>query len=247
MSKPIKVLWTREDDIQHDFYHFPSAQHVKVGIDENKKVNAWLHRSVFPTIGGTSNADSKAPDGAELSMGMIDLPYAIDNVCCETQEAKVKTRIGWLRSVANIHHAYAVGCTLDEIAEARGIDPIQNTLDLLGGDRNIDLASLSSEFWNYSEKLEDFPWSTARFRKVIETAKEKSDWGKSFSKGSGQGFAAHRSFLTYVACVVEVTVDANNKIRIPKVTYAVDCGVPVNPERIKAQFEGGAAFAASLA
>lgn len=247
MGKPIKILWTREDDIQHDFYHFPSAQHLKVGIDENNKVNAWLHRSVFPTIGGTSNADSKEPDGAELSMGMIDLPFAIENVCCETQEAKVKTRIGWLRSVANIHHAFAVGCTLDEIAEARGMDAIQNTLDLLGEDRNIDFSKLTSEFWNYSEKLEDFPWSTARFKKVIETAREKSDWGKKFPKGSGQGFAAHRSFLTYVACVVEVTVDANNKIRIPKVTYAVDCGVPVNPERIKAQFEGGAAFAASLA
>ena len=111
----------------------------------------------------------------------------------------------------------------------------------------IDFASLTSEFWNYGEKIEDFPWSTARFRNVIETAKQKSNWGKNLPKGSGQGFAAHRSFLTYVACVVEVTVDGKNKIRIPKVDYVVDCGVPVNPERIKAQFEGGAAFAASLA
>ena len=87
MGTPIKILWTREDDIQHDFYHFPSAQHVKVGIDENNKVTSWLHRSVFPPIGGTSDAIEEA-SGAELSMGMIDLPYAIDNVCCETQEAK---------------------------------------------------------------------------------------------------------------------------------------------------------------
>ena len=247
MGTPVKILWTREDDIQHDFYHFPAAQHLKVGIDENNKVTSWLHRSVFPPIDGTSNAASKEASGAELSMGMIDLPYAIDNVCCETQEATVKTRIGWLRSVANIHHAYAVGCTLDEVAKARGVDPIQNTLDLLGSDRAIDFTSLAAEFWNYSEKLEEFPWSTARFRHVIETAREKSSWGKTLPKGSGQGFAAHRSFLTYVACVVEVTVDANNKIRIPKVDYVVDCGIPVNPERIKAQFEGGATFAASLA
>src|SRR5688572_4319716 len=247
MGTPVKILWTREDDIQHDFYHFPSAQHIKVGIDENNKVTAWLHRSIFPPIDGTSNSQVKEASGAELSMGMIDLPFAIENVCCETQEANVKTRIGWLRSVANIHHAYAVGCTLDEVAEARRVDPIQNTLDLLGSDRNIDFNSLTSEFWNYNEKLEDYPWSTARFRTVIETAKEKSKWGKNLPKGSGQGFAAHRSFLTYVACVVEVTVDANNKIRIPKVDYVVDCGIPVNPDRIKAQFEGGAAFAASLA
>ncbi|HEY5745897.1 MAG TPA: molybdopterin cofactor-binding domain-containing protein [Chryseolinea sp.] len=247
MGTPVKILWTREDDIQHDFYHFPAAQHLKVGLDENNKVTSWLHRSVFPPIDGTSDAKAKEASGAELSMGMIDLPYAIENVCCETQEATVKTRIGWLRSVANIHHAYAVGCTLDEVAQARGVDAIQNTLDLLGSDRSIDFNSLTSEFWNYSEKLEEFPWSTARFRTVIETAREKSNWGKTLPKGSGQGFAAHRSFLTYVACVVEVAIDANNKIRIPKVDYVVDCGIPVNPERIKAQFEGGAAFAASLA
>ena len=247
MGTPVKILWTREDDIQHDFYHFPAAQHLKVGIDENNKVTSWLHRSVFPPIDGTSDSKAKEASGAELSMGMIDMPYAIENVCCETQEATVKTRIGWLRSVANIHHAYAVGCTFDEVAHARGVDPIQNALDLLGSDRSIEFNSLTTEFWNYGEKLEDFPWSTARFRKVIETAREKSNWGKSLPKGSGQGFAAHRSFLTYVACVVEVTVDANNKIRIPKVDYVVDCGTPVNPERIKAQFEGGAAFAASLA
>ncbi|HEX5169743.1 MAG TPA: molybdopterin cofactor-binding domain-containing protein [Cyclobacteriaceae bacterium] len=247
MGTPVKILWTREDDVQHDFYHFPSAQYLKVGIDGNNNVTSWLHRSVFPPIGGTFDAKNKEASGAELSMGMIDLPYAIENVSCETQEAEAKIRIGWLRSVANIHHAYAVGCTLDEIAEARGVDPIQNLLDLIGGDRMIDFNSLTSEFWNYNEKLEDYPWSTARFKNVIETAKEKSGWGKSLPKGSGQGFAAHRSFLTYVACVVEVTVDGNNRIRIPKVDYVVDCGVPVNPERIKAQFEGGAAFAAGLA
>ena len=247
MGTPVKILWTREDDIQHDFYHFPAAQHLKVGIDENNKVTSWLHRSVFPPIDGTSDAKAKEATGAELSMGMIDLPYAIENVCCETQEAIVRTRIGWLRSVANVHHAYAVGCTLDEVAQARGVDPIQNALDLLGDDRTIDFNALTAEFWNYGEKSEDFPWSTARFRHVIETAKKKSNWGKSLPKGSGRGFAAHRSFLTYVACVVEVTVAANNKIRIPKVDYVVDCGIPVNPERIKSQFEGGAAFAASLA
>ena len=244
---PIKILWTREDDIQHDFYHFPSAQHLKVGIDSNNKVTSWLHRSVFPPIGGTSDAKEKEPSGAELSMGMIDLPYAIDNICCETHEAPVKTRIGWLRSVANIHHAYAVGCTLDEVAHARGVDPIQNVLDLLGSDRTIDFNALTPEFWHYDEKLEEYPWSTARFRTVIETAREKSGWGKKLPKGSGQGFAAHTSFLTYVACVVEVVVDANNRIRIPKVDYVVDCGVAVNPERIRSQFEGGAAFAAGLA
>ena len=247
MGSPVKILWTREDDIQHDFYHFPSAQYLKVGIDDNNKVNAWLHRSTFPPIGGTADAKNSEPSGFELSMGMVDLPYAIDNICCESQNSKAKIRIGWLRSVANIHHAFAVGSMVDEIAQVRGVDPVQNILDMLGEDRKIDFKALSPEFWNYNESAEDFPWDTARFRKVIETAKEKSNWGKSLPKGSGQGISVHRSFLTYVACVVEVTVDENNKIKIPKVDYVVDCGIPVNPERIKSQFEGGATFAASLA
>jgi len=247
IGAPVKVLWTREDDIQHGFYHSPSAQHVKVGIDDNNKVTAWLHRSVFPSIGGTADPKSIEPSGGELSLGMIDLPYAIDNISCETQEAKTQIRIGWMRSVSNIHHAFAIGCTIDEIAQARGMDPIQNILDLLGQDRMIDPKLLGVENSNYGEKIEDFPWNTARFKKVIETAKEKSNWGKMLPKGSGQGIAVHRSFLTYVACVVEVTVDEKNKINISKVDYAVDCGVPVNPERIKAQFEGGASFAAGIA
>ncbi len=244
---PVKVFWTREDDLQHDFYHFPSAQYLKVGIDENNKVNAWLHRSVFPSILGTVNAQAKEPSGFEVSMGMIDMPYDIENVSCETQQVSTQIRIGWLRSVANIHHLFAVGCTLDEVAEARGVDPVQNLLDLLGADRKIDFNSLTQEFFNYNEKLEDFPWDTARFRNVIETAREKSSWATSLPKGSGRGIAAHRSFLTYVACVVQVTVDENNKIVISKVDYVVDCGIPVNPERIRSQFEGGATFATGLA
>jgi isoquinoline 1-oxidoreductase beta subunit len=247
IGAPVKLLWTREDDIQHDFFHFPAAQHLKVGIDENNKVTSWLHRSVFPTIGGTATAMAKEPSGGELSMGMVDLPFAIDNFSSETQEAKVKIRIGWLRSVANIHHAFAVGSMLDEVAIARNANPVQNLLDMLGPDRIIDVKTLGADFSNYGEKPEDFPWDTRRFRKVIETAKEKSNFGKSLPKGSGQGFAAHRSFLTYVACVVEVAVADNKKIKITKVDYVVDCGIPVNPERIKSQFEGGAAFAASLA
>src|SRR6187549_113036 len=86
MGTPIKILWTREDDIQHGFYHFPSAQYLKVGIDENNKVSSWLHRSVFPSIDGTANPAAVEPSAGELSLGMIDLPYAIDNISCETQE-----------------------------------------------------------------------------------------------------------------------------------------------------------------
>lgn len=247
IGAPVKILWTREDDIQHDFFHAPSAQYMKVGIDKDNKVNAWLHRSVFPSIGGTAVEQSNEPSGGELSLGMIDMPFDIKNVRCETQVAPTKIRIGWLRSVSNIQHAFAIGSMMDEIATVRGVDPVQNLLDMIGADRKIEFASLTKELENYGEKQDDFPWEVARFKRIIEVAKEKSNWGKQLPKGSGQGIAVHRSFLTYVACVVEVNVDENNKITIPKVDYVVDCGVAVNPERIKSQFEGGASFATSIA
>lgn len=243
---PIKLLWTREDDIQHDYYHANCAQHLSVGIDGSGKVTSWLHRTVFPSIGSTVDAKANEPSGGELSQGVLDMPYDIPNVSCQTGEAHAQVRVGWLRSVCNINHAFAIGCTLDEVAEARGADPAQNLLDLLGQDRNIDMASLSKDFSNYGEKLEDYPWNVARFKNVIEQVKKMSGWGKSMPTGSGIGIAAHRSFLSYVACVVEAKV-VDGKIKIPKVYYAVDCGVPVNPERIKAQFEGGAVFGASIA
>lgn len=247
VGAPIKLLWTREDDLQHDFYHFSCAQHLQVGLDTDKNVTAWLHRSSFPPIDGTTNLEAMQPAAFEVSMGLVDMPYDIKNVCCETLETAAKIRIGWLRSVANINHAFAVGCTLDEVAEARGMDPIDNVLDLLGEDRQIDFPSLTDDFWNYNEEVDQFPWDTGRLRGVINEVRSKSGWGREMATGHGMGFAAHRSFLTYVACVVEVAVDDEGRIKIPMVHYAVDCGVPVNPERIMAQFEGGAAFATSLA
>ena len=244
---PIRIVWTREDDIQHDFYHAPSAQYIKVGISKDNKVTGWLHRSVFPSIIGTADPKVSEPVGFELSLGMIDMPFAISNVRCETGIAPTKTRIGWLRSVCNIQHAFAVCSMADEIAHARGMDPVDNLMDLIGDDRMIDLKALTPEFGNYNEKLEDFPWETTRWKNVLKIAKEKSSWGKKLPKGSGQGVAVHRSFLTYVACVVEITVDDQNKIKIKKVDYVVDCGTAVNPERVKSQFEGGATFSTSIA
>lgn len=242
---PVKLIWTREDDVQHDYLHACSAQHIKVGLSADNKVMAWNHHSVFPSIGGTSSAEAIEPSGQELGLGMIDFPYDIPNICCETHVAKAHTRIGWLRSVCNIQHAFAIGSMLDEVATARKMDPVENLLQLLGADRRIPFDELMPEFFNYSEPIADFPAETARMKNVINLVAEKSKWGKSLPSGSGQGICAHRSFLTYVACVVEVAVGENNTLTIPEVHYAVDCGVVVNRDRVISQFEGGAVYALS--
>ncbi len=243
---PIKLIWTREDDLRHDFFHACSVQHIKVAFDAKKKVTGWEHRSIFPSIGGT--VDAKATDPTwELQLGMVDMPFDIPAVSCQSYDSPVNTRIGWLRSVNNIQHAFAIGSMVDEIAAYRQVDPVQNLIDLMGPDRNIPFNDLVSGFSNYGEPLDQFPWNTARMKNVIKLAAEKSGWGKSLPKGHGMGIYAHCSFLTYVACVVHVAVDASGAISIPEVYYAVDCGTVVNKNSVTNQFEGGAVFSSGLA
>jgi isoquinoline 1-oxidoreductase beta subunit len=244
---PIKLIWTREDDLQHDFLHACSVQYIKVAFDKQKKVTGWNHRSVFPPIGGTTSAKETEPSAGELQLGMVDFPYDIPVISCESHEAPAKTRIGWLRSVSNIQHAFAIGCMLDEIAAYRKVDPVANLLELLGPDRDIPFNKLIEGYENYNEPLEQFPWSTKRLKNVIQMVAEKSGWGKAMPKGHGLGICAHRSFLTYVACVVHVAVDANGKISMPEVHYAADCGIVVNTNSVRNQFEGGAVFASGAA
>ena len=244
---PIKLIWTREDDVQHDFYASGSIQHIKAAFDKDKNVIGWNHRSVFPSISGTANPNAKEPSNGEISQGLLDVPYNIPNFCLETGTAKAQARIGWMRSVANVQHAFAIGTMMDQVAEYRGMDAVESALDLLGDGRILDLSSIVDIYGNYNEPLEDYPWDTGRLRGVIETVASKSNWGKSLPKGKGQGFTVHRSFLTYVACVVEVDMTENGKLKIPEVHYAVDCGLAVNRDGVKAQFEGGANFALSAA
>ena len=248
LGMPIKVMWTREDDLTNDFFHACSVQNVRVAFDKEKKVIGWYHRSAFPPIGGTATDKEIEPSAGETQLGLVDFPYDIPNIQCESVEARAKTRIGWLRSVSNIQQAFAVGSMLDEIAAYRGIDPVANLIELLGADRNIAFNELvKDKYENYGEPLEKFPWSTKRFRGVIELARDKSGWGKQLPKGHGMGICAHKSFLTYVACVVHVAVDDKGKISIPELHYAVDCGIAVNRNSVINQFEGGAVFALTSA
>lgn len=245
---PVRVQWTREDDIHHDFYHSHSAQRIVATLDSSNKLTGWNHHTVFPAIGATGNAAELHPSTMELELGCRDFPYEVPHIRIETHESVAHTRIGWLRSVSNIHHAFAIHTMMDEIAEARGLDPVENALDLFGEDKNLTFeGELEGGFGNYGEKLEDFPWNTGRMKKVIQDVAAKSNWKAQRDAGKFVGFAAHKSFLTYVACVVVVAKDANGQLTIPEVHYSVDCGIGVNTDRIKSQFEGGAQFATSLA
>ena len=247
LGKPVKVVWTREDDIHFDYYHSVAALYMKAGLDQGGKPVAWLQRSVFPSINSTFAEGVKSGSAGELGMGFTDTPYALPNLRAENGEAVNHVRIGWLRSVANIYHAFAVCSFADELAHAAGRDPKDYLLELIGPPRLVDLKAQGVDYPNMGP-IETYPVDTARLRKVIELVAEKSDWGKRrLPKGHALGIAAHRSFLSYIATVVEVAVSPDGKISIPRVDTAVDAGMIVSPDRVRSQFEGAAVFGASLA
>ncbi len=247
-GKPVKVVWSREDDLQFDTYHSVAAMYLKASVGADGKPTAWLQRSTFPPIASTFDANALTADAGEIGLGWSDLPYAIPNHRAENGEAKTHVRIGWLRSVCNVFHAYAEHSFADELAHAAGKDPREYVLSLLGPDRVIPKSELAKDYTNYDADYEAYPIDVARFRRVLEIATEKAGWGKKKNGNSfGMGLAIHRSFLTYVAAVVQVEMDKNGKVKIGRVDYAVDAGTIVNPEMARQQFEGAAVFSASLA
>jgi isoquinoline 1-oxidoreductase beta subunit len=245
LGAPVKVQWTREDDIHNGFLHTVSVERIEAGLDKSGKVIAWRHRSVAPSIASTFAAGAVHQAPFEIGMGLVDMPFEIANISCENPEAAAHTRIGWFRSVSNIPHAFAVQSMVGEIAHATGRDQKETLLDLIGSPRIVkpDVKDL----WNYGEPQESYPIDTARLRKVVELVAEKGKWGRKVPKGHGLGIAVHRSFVSYIATIVEVAIDDKGKLTVPRVDTAIDCGTYVNPERIASQIEGAAIMGLSLA
>jgi len=182
-------------------------------------------------------------------MGFVDNPFDIPNLRCENGEAEAHTRIGWFRSVSNIPHAFAVQTMVAEIAAATNRDPKEMLLELIGKPRIVDPRKSPDvkDFWNYGDPFEVYPIDTARLRGVVELVAAKADWGKPLPPRHGLGIAVHRSFLSYIATVVEAAVDEKGTLTVPRVWTAIDAGFVVNPERIHSQMEGSAVMGYALA
>jgi isoquinoline 1-oxidoreductase beta subunit len=245
-GRPVKVVWSREDDIRFDYFNAVAAMYMKAALDTKGMPTTWLQRSVFPPITSIYDVNAVYGDPGHLQQGWTDIPYDIPNLRVENGPAPAHVRIGWLRSVANIYHAFAVQTFTDELAHRAGRDRAEYLLELIGPPRILDLKN--TDYPNYGADSATYPWETGRLRRVTEMVAEKSGWGKrKMGKGAGLGIATHRSFLTYVATVVEVEVNDQGDIRIPRVDTVVDAGLVVNPEVVRAQFEGAAVFGTSVA
>jgi isoquinoline 1-oxidoreductase beta subunit len=243
---PVKLTWTREDDLQHGYYHTVSVERLEAGLDAAGRPIGWLHRSAAPTIGSIFAPDPKHELPLELGMGLVNTPFAVPNLRIENPEAPAHVRIGWFRAVSNVPHAFAVQSFVAELAHAAGRDPKDYLLELIGPPRRIDPTDLG-DAWNHGEDPARYPIDTGRLRRVVEAAAQGIGWGRPMPAGRGLGIAGHYSFVSYVAVAAEVEVDAAGALSVPRVDIAVDCGPQVNPERIRSQMEGAVVMGLGLA
>jgi isoquinoline 1-oxidoreductase subunit beta len=227
VGAPVKVQWTREDDMQHDYYRPASHHHVQAGIDAEGKLVAWHHRFAAPSIEAYFSPNSRKPWDSE-SGGLDDLPYAIPNIGVDFALVSSVVPRGWWRSVEHSINSFVINSFMDEIAHELKRDPIELQLSLLPPGMKNDKNS------------KEYPFEADRLRRVIETVRDASGWGK---PGKARGFAAQWSFLSYAAQVAEVSPEG----KVERIVCAVDCGVPVNPDGIVAQVEGGIVYGLTAA
>ena len=232
INAPVQVVWTREDDIRHSFYHSTCTQHIKGSLDKNGQVTGWLHRVAFPSIVSSFKPLSDYASGFELGQGFINNPYQIPNFRFENAKAEAQIRIGWMRSVIHIHSGFGINSFVDELAAKAGKDPLAFHLDLLGKDQ-------------VEKGKSDFPFESRRLKNVLTTVTQKANWGKKLPEGHGLGFAVHYSFYSYVATVVEVSTN-DDKIKVENIWTAIDCGLVLNKDNVINQLEGAAIFGMSL-
>jgi isoquinoline 1-oxidoreductase beta subunit len=233
VKAPVQVVWSREDDIQHSFYHAQSAQYLKGSLDNFGKVTGWLHRTAFPSILSSFKPFSNYAAGFELGQGFTNLPYDIPNFQLENAKAESHVRIGWMRSVYNIISGFGVNSFVDELAVASQKDPIEFRMDLIGRDR-------------IASKKSPHPYDSSRMKNVLKEVQKMSKFGQPLPEGHGMGIAIHYSFYSYVATAVEVSVQ-NNKVKVENVYTVLDCGLYVNKDAVINQMEGSAIFGMSIA
>ena len=230
-DRPVHVMFTREDDIRHDYYHTMSEMHLEAAVDDNGRPTAWLGRVAYPSIGSTFNPGALMPGGA--GQGFQDIPFDIPNIQVEICKAKGHVRIGWLRAVNHIHQNFAVSSFVDELAHHAARNPKDYLLDLLGEDRHLTGRGIQAGG--------KFPYDIGRLKAVTRRAAELADWDARYDnlpKGTGLGIACARSFTSYAAHVFEVNVSKAGKLDVKKVWVVLDAGTVVSPDRVKAQMEG---------
>lgn len=243
----IKLAWTRQDDLQHGYYHPISVQRLDGGMDKNGLAIAWRHRTVFPSVNSTFRTEQPLPDAAQLGQGVTDMPYAIPNMKCEVGLATAHARLAAGRGGLSLSHAFATCSFIDEMAIAANKDPANFLYTAYAGPRKIDMKALGVDYPNYGAPIDEFPVDVGRLQNVLQFVMDRSGWGDPLLPRQGRGVAAHRSFLSYAAAVVVATVAPSGEISITRVDLVIDCGQVINPDRVRALMEDSVMYGLGFA
>ena len=238
LERPVRVQWLREDDIRHDYFHAASAQYHRAIVDERGHPSAWLQRTAFPSITTVFAAEASLPAEWELEMGFSNLPYAVPNQRMESAGIRPGVRVGWMRSVCNIFHAFSANIFADEMAASAGRDAIEHRLELLPEDGKLEVPGM--------QPPPGHELDVGRLRHVIERVRALSQWDRPRPEGVGLGFAVHHSFRSYVATVLEASI-VDGLPQVGNAYVVLDCGTYINPDTCRAQMEGAVVFGLSLA
>ena len=243
---PVKVVWTREDDIRHGFYHTVTAERLEAGLDKDNKVVAWRHRSAAPSLFANFMPDPKYPQFIELGMGFVDTPFNVPNVRLESGEAqRTCASAGSARSTTWRMPGRSSPSSPRSHRIGQGSQGLAAGADRAGADRG-GAEKATTPWWDYGEP-HDAIRSIPRACGGCRARRREGRLGQEAPPGHGLGIAAHRSFVSYIATVVEVAVDNKGNLTVPQVDTAIDCGFYANPERIRSQIEGAAVMGLSLA
>ena len=220
---PVKLMWTREDDMRAGFYRPMSVHDLEASLDDKGKIVAWRHRTAVQSLLVNTPFEAMIQDGLDASAveGARELPYDIPNVEVSWHPVETGVPVLWWRSVGHTQNAFVVEAFIDELAAAAGKDAFELRRSLLS--------------------------QHPRHLAVLETAAEKAGWSNPLPPGKGRGIAVHESFGSFVAEVVEVTVADDGRYSVDRVVCAVDCGIAINPDVIRAQMEGAIGFGLSAA
>ncbi len=238
-GKPVKVVWTREDDTKHGFYHSMSANYYKAELTpDKKKVDYLIARVAHPAISALFDNDLLYPQPLAHSQSFGDLAFDVDNISIEKTEARMHVRLGWFRAVQNIHNAFAMSCFVDELAHKAGITTQQMWLNLIGKDRALDPKALGFVDWdNYGHEEGEYTPSTARMKNMINELHRLVPINEPCADGEGWGIGYCTSFSAYSAAATKVRVRDGN-LEVLEMHTIIDCGKIITPDRVRSQMEG---------
>jgi len=233
---PVKVIWTREDDVRHDFYRPMSHHRLRAGIDSQNQVTSWMHHIAAPTTDGMFvGGDIPDTGGTEIA-GTGLSGGTIPNYLLESSFLHTAVPRGYWRGVDSTWNHFAVQSFIDEIAAATGKDPLELRRELIATKSKPEAGAGDQS-----------PADVARLRRVLDLAAEKAGWGTPLPKGRGRGIAGLAGWGTYISYVAEVTVANDGTVKVDRVVCAIDCGQVINPDMVKAQVEGGLVFGLTAA